>query len=101
MQKTVIAIDLGGTKCAGALINSKGVILESLKYKIDSREGDDVANLINDLCLELSDKANDKALQIDGIGISVPGISYHGTGCVWAPNIPGWSDYLLHRDSII
>ena len=30
--------------------------------------------------------------------LSVPGISHTETGTVWAPNIPGWSDYpLLHE----
>ncbi len=95
MQKSVIAIDLGGTKCAGALINSSGEILESKKYKISSREGDGVAYLINDMCIQLSEKARDNAFKIEGIGISVPGISYQNSGCVWAPNIPGWVDYPL------
>lgn len=96
MQQSVIAIDLGGTKCAGALINSAGKILESEKYILGSRHGDEVAELIHDLCLQLFEKAENKNA-VAGIGISVPGISYQNTGKVWAPNIPGWSNYPLKK----
>ena len=33
-------------------------------------------------------------------GVCVPGISWSGTGRVWAPNIPGWDDYPL-RDELL
>jgi glucokinase len=95
MQQTVIAIDLGGTKCAGAVINDEGQILESDKYLLGSKEGDEVAGLILDLCLHLYKKAKNNYPDVAGIGISVPGISYRHTGKVWAPNIPGWSDFPL------
>lgn len=97
MQQRVIAIDLGGTKCAGAVINDEGQILESDKYLLGSREGHDVAGLIYDLCLHLYKKAKKNESDIAGIGISVPGISYQHTGKVWAPNIPGWSDFPLKK----
>src|SRR5690606_28736741 len=32
---------------------------------------------------------------IQSIGVSIPGISRHETGRVWAPNISGWDDYPL------
>ncbi|RQW02232.1 ROK family protein, partial [candidate division KSB1 bacterium] len=34
-------------------------------------------------------------IEIKSIGISVPGIYYSKAGNVWAPNIPGWTDYPL------
>ncbi len=97
MQQTVIAIDLGGTKCAGALVNADGQILESEKYILGSKEGDEVGGMIHDLCLHLYEKVKKKHEPVTGIGISVPGISYQNTGKVWAPNIPGWSDYPLKK----
>jgi glucokinase len=97
MQRTAIAIDLGGTKCAGALINAEGRILESEKVMLGSRQGDEVAGLIHDLCFELFDKAESRGNRVIGMGISVPGISDQDTGVVWAPNIPGWSAYPLKK----
>ncbi len=97
MQQTAIAIDLGGTKCAGAIINSEGKILESEKYLLGSKEGEEVADLIYDLCRYLYHETEKKYPQVAGIGISVPGISYQQTGKVWAPNIPGWSDFPLKK----
>ena len=95
MQQAAIAIDLGGTKCAGALINPEGTVLQTRKIKLGSREGEEVAALIAGLCLELYENADSGEIMVSGIGISVPGISYSETGKVWAPNIPGWVDFPL------
>jgi len=97
MQQTVIAIDLGGTKCAGALVDGQGKILESDKKFLGSLAGEEVGSLIIDLCFELEEKARKNSLQIKGIGISVPGISSQKTGKVWAPNIEGWSAFPLKK----
>jgi glucokinase len=95
MQQTAIAIDLGGTKCAGALINDLGEILDSDKKLLESRSGQEVSDLIGELCLSLAEKGRNNNWHVRGIGISVPGISYRTTGQVWAPNIPGWTDFPL------
>lgn len=95
MGRTAIAIDLGGTKCSGALIDADGRIHEPVKLLLGTRQGDEVGTLISDVCLELFRKAGEK--EVAGIGISVPGISYRNTGNVWAPNIPGWTDYPLKK----
>jgi glucokinase len=97
MHQIAIAIDLGGTKCAGAVINSEGQILESEKYLLGERKGEEVAGLIYDLSNNLYNKAGKKYSGVAGIGISVPGISYHHSGKVWAPNIPGWSEFPLKQ----
>lgn len=95
MGRTAIAIDLGGTKCSGALIDADGRIHDPMKLMLGSRKGDEVGELISGLCLELYRKAGDN--EVVGIGISVPGISYQHTGKVWAPNIPGWTEYPLKK----
>jgi glucokinase len=97
MLKTAISIDLGGTKCAGAVIDVQGQLLHSNKKLLESRAGQEVSDLIGDLCLGLAEKAGDNNWHIQGIGISVPGISYLTTGKVWAPNIPGWTDFPLKK----
>jgi glucokinase len=97
MGRTAIAIDLGGTKCAGALIDAEGRILDQGKLLLGSRQGEEVGILISDLCQDLYHKASAQGIAVAGVGISVPGISYQKTGTVWAPNIPGWTDYPLKK----
>ena len=87
----VIALDLGGTKLAAALLNDKGDILFKTNHPIDKRQGKEVGELIFQAANELFSKTND----VSAIGICVPGIAHAKTGKVWAPNIPGWDDYPL------
>jgi len=90
-----ISIDLGGTKCAAALIADDGTLnhLQSVKYGA----GDRVDFLINTLIKDLISDANSRQYRIAGIGVSVPGISYVEKGTVWAPNIKGWEEYPLRQ----
>ena len=93
---TVIGIDLGGTKLAGALFTRNGKILRKSVVPLESRQGRAVGELI---CQELKALlAAACAKRVSAIGVSVPGISYSKTGKVWAPNIPGWEDYPLLRE---
>lgn len=39
--------------------------------------------------------ARKKRIVVDAVGICIPGISHSQSGRVWAPNIPGWTDYPL------
>jgi glucokinase len=94
MQKVVIAVDLGGTKCAGAAITESGEILHKIIEKISGLSGDAVSMAVCSIILKLTDQI-EPAGHVVGIGISVPGISYQDTGQVWAPNIPGWDNYPL------
>jgi glucokinase len=99
MSDFYLAIDLGGTKCAGAIISAEGKMRTRKKVKIAGLGGDDAGNAMIELCAELLDHPGLKDVDYRGIGISVPGISYQERGTVWAPNIPGWEDYPL-RDKI-
>ena len=94
MQNILIAIDLGGTKCAGAAITYEGKILHRDKESMIGLSGEEVGKVIHGIILRLKDKVSTSYV-ISGIGISVPGISHHNTGTVWAPNIPGWEDFPL------
>lgn len=89
----ILGIDLGGTKLAMALFAESGELLLREKRQLDARKGAEVARLIQD---EL--KRHMASSEIDGVGISVPGISRQKTGTVWAPNIEGWEDYPLLRE---
>src|SRR5206468_1854628 len=62
------------------------------------RTGADVGGLIRNQIQKLLEAAQEDNLEIEGVGVSVPGISYRDTGRVWAPNIPGWENYPLREE---
>ncbi len=91
---SVLGIDLGGTKLAAALFSKEGTILYRDVKSLDKRTGSEAGKLITDLIGEFF-AVSGTGNAVTSIGISVPGISYQATGRVWAPNIPGWTDYPL------
>jgi glucokinase len=93
----VIGLDLGGTKLSGGLFSENGELLFKDSCKLGKRTGDDVGLLIQNFVKKLINEANSLKITIYAAGICVPGISYHETGCVWAPNIEGWENYPLRE----
>jgi len=96
----VIGIDLGGTKCAGAVVNAAGEILYVTKEKLEGKKGKDVGLLIKDQIHDMQGYCKGSGLRISGVGVSVPGISNKNKGKIWAPNIPGWEEYSLKEELI-
>ena len=94
----VIAMDLGGTKLAGALLTGGGAVRHRRVAPIEHRGGDEVGELIRNTTRALLGLARKERLRVTSIGVCVPGISNARTGRVWAPNIPGWKDYPLRRE---
>lgn len=94
----VIGIDLGGTKITGSLFDSKGHIIKKISLLLEKKEGKEVGELIRSVIDKLIDYAGDAPEPIRAIGICVPGIANIKTGLVWAPNIPGWTDYPLQEE---
>jgi glucokinase len=92
-----LSIDLGGTKCAAALIDSGGEINIHRSVRYGDASGDEVGMVIVNLAREVIAHAGKDHARLKGIGISVPGISYRDRGTVWAPNIRGWEDYPLRQ----
>ena len=88
----ILAMDLGGTKLATAVLDKSGTIVAQEVALLEDRKGTEVGALITDLVRK--HKA-DPRFKIKGVGISVPGISYKKEGTVWAPNIEGWDNYPL------
>src|SRR5687768_248937 len=93
----VIALDLGGTKLAAALMNEDGVILHSSYTTLENRAGDEVVTLILDSIEVLIAKGKHFNNPITSLGICIPGIYYAATGNVWAPNIKGWENFPLKK----
>ncbi len=97
---TVIGMDLGGTKLATAVFDEAGNVRHHDRVALDGRRGVDVAALVAERCATARAQARAQGLsEVDGVGVTVPGIYRAARGTVWAPNIPGWDDYPL-RDEL-
>jgi glucokinase len=88
----ILALDLGGTKLAAAVLDESGNIITQEVVSIGERRSTEVGALIIDLVRKYKGEGRSK---IKGVGVSVPGISYKNEGTVWAPNIEGWENYPL------
>jgi glucokinase len=95
---TVIGMDLGGTKLAAALFSMEGIIIHRTDVQLEGKEGPRVGALIIQKLQELLSFASERDHDICSVGICVPGISNQHKRTVWAPNIPGWESYPLHKE---
>jgi glucokinase len=97
---SVVAIDLGATKVASAIVSDEGAVLARGHALLGGRRGRDVASLV----VEQYEAMLSQALAYHvvtpaAVGVAVPGIYRAERGTVWAPNIPEWEDYPL-RDEL-
>lgn len=92
---SVVAIDLGGTKVAVAIVSAEGEILRRDDLRSGGRSGRDVASSLIERCRALLGEET----RPSAVGVIVPGIYRAARGTVWAPNISGWDDYPL-RDEL-
>ena len=76
----VLAVDLGGTKTASALVDGGGVISGKTKVTAERHPEATVRQIV----------AAAERTRPDAIGIIVPGIYDPGDGTAWAPNLWGW-----------
>ncbi|MCD8387694.1 MAG: ROK family protein [Bacteroidales bacterium] len=91
----IIAIDLGGTKIAAALFDKEGEMHCRQNVLLDGATGTDVGRKIVEVIRTIM--GQNPGVEIDAIGICIPGIAYSRTGTVWAPNIPGWDNFPLKQ----
>lgn len=92
---SLLALDLGGTKLAIAILDQVGTMLFHKKMALQKRKGKEVSELIVQAFRHASTAARLAGNDIESVGICVPGIYRSKTGTVWAPNIPGWEDFPL------
>jgi len=98
MTKSVIGVDLGGTKIAVALFPPRGKPLHREAVALEGRTGGSVAALLVERVRLLIETAEREGKPAAGVGIAVPGIYRSAKQTVWAPNIPGWDDYPLVQE---
>jgi glucokinase len=84
----VVAVDLGGTKLAVALVDGKGQMSKLTTLAVDTKSALAPVNQIVEAARELIG-ANRLKAKVSGIGVAVPGL-VRRDGTVWAPNLKGW-----------
>lgn len=87
-ENYVVAVDLGGTKLAAALVHSKGQMSRKTILVVDTSSSLAPVNQIVEVTRELIGAKGEKR-NISGIGVAVPGL-VRRDGTVWAPNLKGW-----------
>jgi glucokinase len=84
----VLAIDLGGTKCAAAVVDRAGRIVRKRRVEVDVSSPSAPISQIVQLAKDLAGDRNPKDA-FAAMGIAVPGM-VRANRTVWAPNLPGW-----------
>jgi glucokinase len=84
----VIAVDLGGTKLAAALVDSRGQMAKQTILAVDTSSSLAPVNQIVKVTRELIGAKKNEG-KISAIGVAVPGL-FRRDGTVWAPNLKGW-----------
>jgi glucokinase len=86
---SVLAVDLGGTKVAVALVTSKGKILEKAQQPTDLSGPEAVAVQIAQMAHGMPEHE-----LIEAVGACVPAAlaDRDADRVIWAPNLPGWRD---------
>ncbi|MBM9507481.1 ROK family protein [Actinacidiphila acididurans] len=90
----VAALDIGGTKIAGGLVDTQGrILLRALRPTPAGEDGDTVMKAVAEVLSDLrADPRWDAAVAV-GIGSAGPVDAAHGT--VSPVNVPGWRDFPL------
>src|SRR5579884_972776 len=93
-MSVVLAIDLGGTKIATALVDERGHILARMQTPVARGSAEALARQIADVAKSLEfEKYSLKAA-----GAIVPGIYFAATGNVWAPNLWGHAEVPFRKE---
>ncbi|WP_306328293.1 ROK family protein, partial [Streptomyces venezuelae] len=94
VEGLVVALDIGGTKIAGALVDGEGGVRVRAQRPTPAREhGDTVMRAVEDVLADLAASPLWETAGPVGIGSAGPVDAHRGT--VSPVNIPGWRDYPL------
>ena len=96
----LLALDIGGTKIAAALVTDTGQILARARLATPQDGPEDALPRIAALISELLAQNGRSPAAIQALGIGIPAVLEPGSDrVIWAPNIPGWRDVAL-RESL-
>jgi glucokinase len=84
-MSAVLAIDVGGTKLATAIVSEHGRILAQNKFSVERRSAAELARQIADASVSLDIIRHD----VKAAGAIVPGNYFADSGNVWMPNLWG------------
>jgi glucokinase len=88
VHNCVLAVDLGGTKLAAALVSSEGRVLARKTEPVEASSPRRVIDQMVRVAGELKQKR--AGAKIAAAGVAVPGL-VRRNGTVWAPNLKGWT----------
>jgi len=97
-EKTVVGIDLGGTKVSLGIFALDGCCRWKALERLNGRKGGQVGALIVTMLAEILSLAKERGYRVMAVGLCVPGIYDRNAQSVWAPNIPGWEAYPLKQE---
>ncbi|MBN2817342.1 MAG: ROK family protein [Bacteroidales bacterium] len=101
MNKLLCGVDIGGTKCATALVNTNGKIVDKINTcaHVDLNE-DGLVKLVADQIKELFSRNNLQESDVEGIGIGCAGhIRFKDGVIITTSNLKGFKNYPL-RDKM-
>ena len=87
-QSHVLAVDIGGTKIAAAMVSRRGKIMARTTEAVDISSKSGPIRQIRRIARELAQTPRLKEVFAAG-AVAVPGL-VRQSGTVWAPNLPGW-----------
>ena len=97
MKKSVIALDVGGTKVLGALFDENFNIIARKKKSTKAYEGiDKILDQISKVISKLVETAEEAEFEVIAIGAGVPGVIKEGV-VLFTPNLP-WNHYPLAKE---
>lgn len=94
-KKWVLAMDLGGTKVAAAVVDRRGKVLARQSANVDRSSAMAPVRQILGLARQFANRENLRR-GFGAVGVAVPGL-VRNDGTVWAPNLRGWKRMALAR----
>ncbi len=86
-----IGIDLGGTKCLGAVVDDAGTVVHERRVPTPAG-AEAIVETVHALARDLRERA---ASPVAGVGVGAPGLVDRGGVLRFAPNLPGVTDLPL------
>lgn len=93
----VIGVDVGGTKIASGLVDQEGKLILRIEVETPFNDGNLTTEALKKLLGECMRAAEERGLQVEGVGIGVAGYVIAETGfLISSPNI-NWSEVPLRQ----